>query len=54
LGLPELPFENPIDRIDADYYAFHTTTIAREVENAIHMMSIDEDRASTTASLLAQ
>jgi Uncharacterized alpha/beta hydrolase domain (DUF2235) len=47
LGLPELPFSNPIERFDSKSYAFHSTCLSAEVENAIHIMSIDEDRAST-------
>ncbi|CAN8076771.1 unnamed protein product [Agarophyton chilense] len=46
LGLPEgLPF--PLSSIgDEDRYRFHNTDLSEYIENAIHLMSIDENKRS--------
>lgn len=46
VGSLGLPFEGPnfLDRFQRERYQFHSTTLNPLIENAIHMLSIDEDR----------
>lgn len=50
LGLPvdAIPFGHFL--LDAKKYAFHDTTIGENIANAIHVMSIDEDRKGFLAT----
>lgn len=49
VGSLGLPFEGPsfIGRFQRERYQFHSTTLNPLIENAIHMLSIDEDRQGT-------
>lgn len=47
LGLPpNIKTFGPLDRYSPEKYKFHDTTLTKNILNAIHIMSIDEDRES--------
>jgi uncharacterized protein (DUF2235 family) len=46
LGLPGV-----FHVFDKDRYAFHNTSISADIQNAVHIMSIDETRMSKCASI---
>lgn len=49
VGSLGLPFDGPsfMDRFSKERYQFHDTKLNPMIENAIHMLSIDEDRSGT-------
>lgn len=49
VGSLGLPFDTPsfFGKFSKERYQFHTTTLNPKIENAIHMLSIDEDRSGT-------
>lgn len=53
VGSLGLPFEGPsfIGRFQRERYQFHSTTLNPLIENAIHMLSIDEDRQGKLAQI---
>lgn len=54
VGSLGLPFEGPgfLGKFNAERYRFHSTTLNPLIENAIHMLSIDEDRAVFSPTLM--
>lgn len=54
VGSLGLPFEGPsfMDRFSKERYQFHDTKLNPMIENAIHMLSIDEDRSGKSSTYL--
>lgn len=54
VGSLGLPFEGPqfMHRFSKERYQFHSTKLNPLIENAIHMLSIDEDRAVFSPTLM--